>query len=260
MHTGRVGHTANLPKGAKILAPSAIQISGTMWTDTEGMQPHPIAQEMTEAEVKSTIQEYTHAAELAIQAGFDGVELHAANGYLMEQFLNPLSNNRTDSFGGTPEKRMRFVLEIAKGVANKIGKEKVGIRVSPYGAFNDMGAFEGVDQFYGDLAQELSVIGLTYIHVVDHSSMGAPPPSPTVKKMIRENFNGTYILSGGYTAERAEYDLKEDLGDLVAFGRSFISNPDLVEKLKNKIALTPADDTKFYTPGAEGYTDYPVAK
>jgi N-ethylmaleimide reductase len=226
-----------------------------MWTDSEGQKAHPIPQEMTEAEIKSTIQEYIRSAELAIEAGFDGVELHSANGYLMDQFLNPLSNKRTDSYGGTPENRMRFVLEIAKGVVSKIGKERVGIRVSPYGAFNDLNAFEGVDQFYGALAKELSAIGLTYIHVVDHSSMGAPQVSPVVKKLIRENFKGAYVLSGGYSAEKAEHDLVENLGELVAFGRPFISNPNLVEKLKNKTHLTEPDAAKFYTPGPEGYTD-----
>jgi N-ethylmaleimide reductase len=256
MHCGRVSHPANLPQGAKILAPSATQLIGEMWTDAKGMQPYPVPQEMTEAEVKSAIQEYIHSAELSIQAGFDGIELHAANGYLIEQFLNPAINKRTDSYGGSPENRMRFVLEIAKGVVEKIGGDRVGIRISPYGVFNGTGAFEGIDEFYASLSQKLSALGLVYIHVVDHQSMGAPQVSPKVKKLIRENFKGTYILSGGYNLEKAEHDLLEKAGDLVAFGRAFISNPNLPQRLREKLPLTEADAAKFYTPGPEGYTDY----
>jgi N-ethylmaleimide reductase len=256
MHTGRVSHPANLPPGASILAPSAVPLSGQMWTDAQGMQNYPLAREMTEADIKAAITEYAHSAELAIQAGFDGVELHGANGYLIEQFLNPSANHRTDSYGGSAEGRMRFALEVAQAVVNKIGGDRTGIRLSPYGVFNDTGAFEGVDQFYGELAKKLSALGLAYIHVVDHSAMGAPAVSPEVKRLIRENFKGTYILSGGFDAEKAEHDLVENKGDLVAFGRPFISNPDLVEKMRTHATLKPADPNTFYTPGPQGYTDY----
>lgn len=256
MHTGRVSHPANMPPGAKIMAPSAIALSGKMWTDSEGQQDHPSPHEMTEAEIKATIQEYIHSAELAIQAGFDGVELHAANGYLIEQFLNPNANKRTDQYGGSAENRMRFALEIAKGTAEKIGADRVGIRVSPYGVFNDTGAFDGIEKFYTDFSQKLSALGLLYIHVVDHSSMGAPAVSPEIKRAIRENFKGKYILSGGYDAERAEQDLIEKKGDLVAFGRPFMSNPDLVAKLRDGKPLTAVDLSTSYTPGEKGYNDY----
>ena len=256
MHTGRVSHPANMPAGTRILAPSAIALSGSMWTDTMGMQPHPKPEEMTRSDIQAAIAEFVRSARLAIQAGFDGVELHGANGYLLEQFLNPNVNKRQDEYGKTAEGRMRFVLEVAQAVAREIGADRTGIRVSPYGAFNDTGAFEGVDQFYGALAGKLSALGLVYIHVVDHSAMGAPAPSPEVRRQIRQNFKGKTILSGGYDAARAERDLAEGKGDLVAFGRPFISNPDLVEKLKAGSALKPANPATFYTPGAEGYTDY----
>ncbi len=260
MHTGRVCHPANMPAGSRIVAPSAMALSGNMWTDAMGMQPHPRPEEMSRTDIQAAIQEFVHSARLAIQAGFDGVELHAANGYLLEQFLNPNANKRQDEFGGEPDQknegRMRFVLEIARAVAREIGPDRTGIRVSPYGVFNDMGAFKGVDEFYGVLAGKLSEIGLVYIHVVDHSAMGAPGPSPEVKRRIRQAFKGKYILSGGYNAGRAERDLAEGKGDLVAFGRSFLANPDLVEKLKNSSPLKPANPATFYTPGAEGYTDY----
>lgn len=257
MHTGRVSHPANMPKGAMVMSSSAVKLSGQMWTDDQGMQDYPIPKEMTEDDIQTCIQEFVIGAENAIKAGFDGVELHSANGYLLEQFLNPLCNKRTDTYGGSAEGRMKFVLEVARAVSAKIGEDKVGIRVSPYGAFNDMGAFEGVDEFYETLARKLSDLGLLYIHVVDHSSIGAPPVSPQVKRLIRANFKGSYILSGGYdSAEKAETDLIEGKGDLVAFGRLYISNPDLVEKLKSKASLKWPDSKTFYTPGAHGYTDY----
>lgn len=258
MHCGRVSHPANLPDGAQVLAPSAVPLTGKIWTDSAGEQPYALAQEMTLAQVKEAIQEYIHSAELAIEAGFDGVELHAANGYLLEQFLNPRANKRTDAYGGSAENRMRFLLEVAKGAAVKIGADRIGLRVSPYGANCDMGAFDGIDSFYGDLAKKMSDIGLAYIHVVDHSALGASPVSPEAKRLIRENFKGLYILSGGYDLERAEKDLQDGKGDLVAFGRNFISNPDLVTKLQKNWPLTAVDPSTFYTPGAKGYTDYPV--
>ncbi len=256
MHTGRASHPLNLPDGATILAPSAIQLSGTMWTDSKEMQPYPVPKEMTLEEIKNTQAEYVKSAELAVQAGFDGIELHAANGYLMEQFLNSNVNKRTDAYGSDPIGRMKFVLEIAEQTVKKIGASKVGIRISPYGAFNDTGEFEGIQEFYVQLTQKLSTLGLAYIHIVDHSSMGAPVVSSELKSKIRDNFKGALILSGGYTVDKAEVDLMENKSDLIAFGRPFISNPDLVEKFKTGTALKEADATTFYTPGPKGYTDY----
>lgn len=253
MHTGRASHLENMPPGAKILAPSPVALSGQIWTDSSGLQNYPTPSEMTMEEIKLTISEYAHCSQLAIMAGFDGVELHSANGYLLEQFLNPKPNRRTDDYG---HNRMRFVLEVAEAVANKIGPDKVGIRLSPYGVFNDTGEFEGIDEFYVSLTQKLSNLSLLYVHIVDHSDQGAPPVSEDLKRKIRETFKGYYILSGGYSAEKAEADLIENKGDLVAFGRPFISNPDLVEKLKSQVPLTPGDKTTFYTPGSKGYLDY----
>ena len=253
MHTGRASHVENMLPGTKVLAPSAIALSGTIWTDSKNMQSYPVPQEMTQADINLTISEFAHSAQLAIQAGFDGVELHAANGYLLEEFLNPKCNKRDDEYG---QNRMRFVLEVAQAVSKKIGGDKTGIRISPYGVFNDTGEFPGIDEFYTEFSKHLSDLGLVYVHMVDHSDQGAPPVSADLKRKIRETFKGTYILSGGYNAEKAEHDLLEKKGDLVAFGRPFIANPDLVTKLKNKTALTTADQAKFYTPGPEGYSDY----
>lgn len=256
MHTGRVAHPLNLPPAATILAPSAIAAPGEMWTDQQGQQPMPVPRAMSGDEVKAAITEYAHAAQLAVTAGFDGVELHAANGYLMEQFLNNASNQRTDEWGGSIENRIRFVVEVARASAAQIGAHRVGIRVSPYGVFNGMTSDKDTDALYIKLMQALSEIGIAYVHVVDHSSMGAPPVSAHIKATIRASFNGSYVLSGGYDLARANADLDAGRGDLVAFGRAFISNPDLPHKLESGLPLTPADATAFYTPGEKGYTDY----
>ena len=256
MHTGRVGHAANMPTGSRILAPSAIAMSGEMWTDSHGMQPHPVPEAMSEDEIAAAIAEYVQAAQNAVAAGFDGVELHGANGYLIDQFLNTASNQRGDRWGGSVENRIRFAVEVARACAAAIGAERVGMRVSPYGVFNDMRPDAKMDALYLRLVEALNEIGLVYIHIVDHSSMGAPQVSPELKAKIRANFKGKYILSGGYDAARANADLDAQKGDLVAFGRPFISNPDLVSKLRSGAALTPPDASTFYTPGEKGYTDY----
>jgi len=256
MHTGRVSHPANMPAGSKILAPSALKLEGEIWTDTQSMQAYATPAEMTEAEIASTIAEYANAAKRSIEAGFDGVEVHAANGYLIDQFLNTATNQRTDQWGGSVENRIRFAVEVAKATVAAIGADRTGMRISPYGAFNGTVADAKMDALYLRLIEEINKLGLVYIHVVDHSSMGAPEVSPELKSKIRANFKGKYILSGGYDAARANTDLDAQHGDLVAFGRPFISNPDLVGKLQNGTALTAPDFSTFYTPGEKGYTDY----
>ena len=256
MHCGRVAHTLNLPSGMEIMAPSAIRLEGEIWTDQQGLQPHSQPEEMTESDVLAAIEEYAHSAELAIQAGFDGVELHGANGYLIDQFLNTASNQRSDQWGGSISNRTRFAVEVAKKVVAKIGGDRVGMRVSPYGAFNGMVGDSHTDDLHEYLATQLQKVGLLYIHIVDHSSMGAPEVKPSVKKAIRENFKGTVILSGGYDVKRANADLDAKKGELFAFGRPFISNPHLITKMKNKKTLLTADPATFYTADEKGYTDY----
>lgn len=258
MHTGRSSHTANLPPGASVLAPSVAAFSGEIWVDPDGNKPASPPHAMTAEQIESTINEYAKCAELAVEAGFDGVELHGANGYLIDQFLNTTSNQRTDQWGGSLPNRIRFAVEVAKRCAAKIGADRVGMRISPYGAFNAMVADPAMDDLFESLAKELSGLNLLYIHVVDHSSMGAPEVSANIKAKIRKAFKGTYILSGGYDRARAEADLQQKLGDLVAFGRPFLSNPNLVNKLREGRELTAPDFSTFYTPGAKGYTDYPL--
>ena len=258
MHCGRVGHALNLPAGARLLAPSAIAAAGDMYTDAEGMKKNGMPQAMTEADIKATIEEFAQAARNAVAAGFDGIELHGANGYLLEQFIRPNSNQRTDRYGGPIENRARFVLEVVDAVINAIGKDKVGIRLSPFGVFNDMPLYDAMEADYGWLAQQLNARGLVYIHLVDHSSMGAPPVPESMKATFRSTFKKTLVLSGGYDASRAESDLAAGKGDLIAFGRPFLANPDLVARCKTGAALNAPDFSTFYTPGAKGYTDYPA--
>ncbi|WP_129779162.1 alkene reductase [Peristeroidobacter soli] len=256
MHTGRVSHALNLPEAARVIGPAAIVTPGEMWTDQSGQQPFPVPEVMSEKDIADTITEFATASKLAIQAGFDGVELHGANGYLLEQFLNVASNQRTDRWGGSVENRIRFVEAVAKASVEAIGADRVGIRLSPYGVFNGSTPDAQTDELYLTLIERLNTLGLLYIHIVDHSSMGAPPVSPELKAKLRAAFKGTYILSGGYDAARANADLAEQRGDLVAFGRPFISNPNLVEKLKASASLQAPDPNTFYTPGEKGYTDY----
>lgn len=257
MHTGRVSHTYNMPTGTKVLAPSAIGMTGEIYTDKNGQQSYPTPQAMTLIEIEETQKEFVRASNNAIVAGFDGVELHGANGYLLDQFINPCSNKRKDDYGNSVENRSRFVIETAQKVSTAIGSDKTGIRLSPYGAFNDMVAFDGLEDTYEYLARELGKLKLAYIHIVDQSDMGAPAVTASVKNKIKTAFGGTIIASGGFNTQSAEETLVAGKGDLIAFGRPFISNPDLVYRMQNNISLDTPDFSTLYTPGEKGYTDYP---
>jgi N-ethylmaleimide reductase len=258
MHTGRVGHPLNLPAGARILAPSAVAVPGEVYTDQQGMQPHPVPHAMAAADVAITRGEFVQAARNAIAAGFDGVELHGANGYLLEQFLSPHTNQRTDAYGGTIDNRIRFVIEVARAVSEAIDGERVGMRLSPYGVNAGMAAYDETDATHVTLVHGLMKAGIQYIHVVDHSAMGAPPVPETLKAALRQAWPRTFIASGGFDRTTAETALREGKADLIAFGRPFLSNPDLVERLEKGLPLTAPDFATFYTPGPKGYTDYPV--
>jgi N-ethylmaleimide reductase len=258
MHTGRVAHRANLPAGAEVLGPVAGVCPGEMYTDALGLQPYSPARAMTEADIAQAVAEFAHSARLAIEAGFDGVELHGANGYLIEQFLNPNVNLRTDGYGGGSEGRNRFALEVVQAVAAAIGADKLGIRLSPYGVFNGTGPYAEVDAQYLALGQELSALGLLYLHVLDHAALGAPPVPEALKTQLRDGFDGPFMLAGGFDRASAEAVLAERRADLIAFGRPFLANPDLVERLRSGAALNAPDMATFYTPDAKGYTDYPA--
>ena len=258
MHAGRIGHPLNLPEGARLVGPSAIAAPGEMWTDQQQLQPHPVPAEMSEDDIRAAIEGFAQAARNAREAGFDGVEIHGANGYLVDQFLNPAANQRADAWGGSPEARGNFAFAVAEAVAAAIGADRTGIRLSPYGAFNGMAVHDALDATFEALAARLGTLKLAYVHLVDHASMGAPEVPQATKDRIRAAFGGPIVLSGGYDAARAEQDLAAGKGELVAFGRPFIANPDLVAKLQAGAPLRDADPTTFYTPGEQGYTDYPL--
>ena len=231
---------------------------GEMYTDAKGMQPHSTPRAMSEKDIAAAVAEYAQASKLAIEAGFDGVELHAANGYLIEQFLNANVNKRADGWGGSIAARNRFALEVARAAVAAIGAERVGIRLSPHGAFNATGAFPETDAQFLELVQGLSALKLSYLHLLDHSAMGAPAVPEALKAALRAAFKGTFILAGGFDAASAEAALKAGKADLVAFGRPFLANPDLVARMRAGATLNAPDMGTFYTPGAKGYTDYPT--
>ena len=258
MHTGRVTHLANLPAGAEVVAPTSEVCPGEMYTDAQGMQPHSPPRAMNQADIDRAIGEYASSAKLAIEAGFDGVELHAANGYLIEQFLNANVNTRGDGYGGSIEGRNRFALEVARVTVAAIGAQRVGVRLSPYGVFNGTGGFPGTDEQFLALAREFSGLGLQYLHVLDHSAMGAPSVPAELKAALRAAFKGTFILAGGFDRDSAETALQAGQADLIAFGRPFLANPDLVKRMQARAPLNEIDMDTFYTPGPKGYTDYPA--
>ncbi len=263
MHTGRVFHPLNLPAGAEGVAPSAVAAKGQMWTDQQQLQDQPTPRALRPDELARVRDEFVHSARLALEAGFDGVELHAANGYLLEQFLNPASNQRTDEYGGSVPNRARFVLEVARAVVQAIGADRTGIRLSPWGVASDMPHYPEIDETYAYLAEELQKIGLVYLHLVDHQSMGAPAVPAETVDTIRQKFTNTLILSGGYTTVEQIDAALAGPADLVAIGRPFISNPDLVARLEQGLPLAESDPATYYAPGphgfADGYTDYPTA-
>ncbi len=261
MHTGRISHILNMSEGTEIMAPSAIKATGQMWTDAKGLQDYPTPKAMTAADIILTQEEYVNASKNAIKAGFDGVELHCANGYLLEEFLSPISNVRTDKYDGTLENRCRFVIEVVTKVVHAIGKEKTGIRLSPYGVAGDMPNYPEIDATYNYLSIELNKLDIAYIHLVDHSSMGAPNVPVEIKQLIRKNFKNTLIICGGYDKESAEKEIESGLCDLIGFGRAFINNPDLVARLEHNYELSQnLKMDLFYTSEAHGYIDYPVYK
>ncbi|KAA0992880.1 alkene reductase [Dyadobacter aurulentus] len=254
MHTGRIGHESNLPTGSRLAGVSDVRAAGQIWTDGEGMQPFSQPEPLSKTGVEEVIEGYVKAAQNAIEAGFDGIELHAANGYLLEQFLNPHTNNRTDEYGGSIENRARAVLLVVEKVAAAIGREKVGIRFSPFSTFNDLPAYDAgeVTETYAFLANKLNGLGIAYLHL-----MVTPDVLPEALYAIRGNFEGAIIQCAGLTPESAQAVLADDFADLVAFGQLFLANPDLVTRIETGGELNEPDYDTFYTPDEKGYTDYP---
>jgi 2,4-dienoyl-CoA reductase-like NADH-dependent reductase (Old Yellow Enzyme family) len=218
--------------------------------------PCSAPRELNTGEVKQVIADFAHAAANAIAAGFDGVELHGANGYLIEQFLNPFTNNRTDEYGGSVENRCRFLLEAIDACIAKIGADKVAIRLTPYGDMHELPHYDEIEATYHYLATELGNRGIAFIHLMDQKSRGSFALPKDFLQRFRQWYSGTIILAGGLDKERAEVLLNEGLIDLAAFGEPFIANPDLVERMENNWPLTPADRNLHYVLGNKGYTDW----
>ncbi|BDW93716.1 alkene reductase [Flagellimonas marinaquae] len=258
-HTGRVSASLNLPNGGETIAPSVVPLTEMeMYTDQEGMQPHDIPREMTFEDILQVQNEYVTASKKLIEAGIDGIEIHSANGYLLEQFLDPKTNQRNDEYGGNYKNRGRFVLETVQKVVQAIGPDKVGIRFSPYGVVNGMsGEYDDLVSLYTYLAQELSKQNIAYIHIADQrSAMAAPEFATQIWKTIGDNFNGTMIGGGDVDSATKAENLLEDGYDLVYIGRPFIANPNLIDKLKHNEELTPLNPDLLYSPGPEGYIDW----
>lgn len=262
-HVGRVSHVSNQPDGiAPVSSTAQVARNSQAWGLKEDGTAGPVdvstPRALTTEEVKSVIQDFARAAGSAIDAGFDGVELHGANGYLIEQFLNPLVNDRTDQYrGDTIENRVRFLLEAVDTVIEKIGAPRTAVRLSPYGGLFDMGLYGDVEQTYLYLADQLSKRGLAYVHLMDQLSRGSTPiPSDFLQK-FRSHYKGTLILAGGMTRERAQELIHDGLIDIAAFGEPFIANPDLVDRLRNEWKLVQPDRSLSFGGGPEGYTDYP---
>lgn len=255
-HAGRAHHPSWTPLDAQPVAPSPIAIQGQTYTP-QGLQPHVTPRALEELELLEVVEQFVHSARLAIEAGFDGVELHGANGYLLDQFLRDGSNERTDAYGGSIENRARLLLEVTDAVIAAIGRERVGVRVSPTGSYQDMSDSDPVATFTY-VARELSKRQVAYLHVSEPIAGQGVAPGPRVTPSLRAAFQGTLILSGGYDGESAGAALEQREGDLVAFGVPFLANPDLPQRLATGAPLNAPDVQTFYSPDAKGYTDYPA--
>lgn len=261
-HVGRVSHPSIQPDHARPVAPSAIAPAGWVHTADGSRATFVTPQPLTQPEIQDIVRDYAAAARRAIAAGFDGVELHGANGYLIDQFLRSGSNTRTDAYGGPVAFRTRFLREVVEAVTAAIDADRVGVRLSPRGPFNDMRDADPLETF-GHAAELLNSHGLAYLHIVEPKSgrdaenpAAQLQPGPRVTTEIRARFRGTLMLNGGYTRDEAEETVEAGEGDLVSFGKPFISNPDLVDRFAADAPLQPVDSSTLYTAGAEGYTDY----
>lgn len=252
-HVGRISHESFQPGGAAPVAPSAIAAEGQAFTEA-GFVPFPVPRALETDEIPGIVADFRRAAENARAAGFDAVEIHGANGYLIDQFLRDGTNRRTDRYGGSIANRARFLLEVTEEVAGVWGADRVGVRVSPVSPFNSM-ADSDPQALFGHVAEALSGRGIAFLHVVEN----APgQDSPVDFAALRRAFRGTYIANNGYDLARAGAALREGRADLVAFGTPFIANPDLPERLRRGAPLAEADRASFYGGSAKGYTDYPA--
>ncbi|EPB91947.1 hypothetical protein HMPREF1544_01241 [Mucor circinelloides 1006PhL] len=257
-HIGRAGSKDRNPNQEQVVGPSDIPCPGKDFTGIDYEQPRAL----TVDEIKAVINDFAQAAKNAIEAGFDGVELHGANGFLIDQFINSSSNQRTDIYGGSSENRARFALEVVDAVVQAVGAERTAIRFSPGGEFQGMGD-DNAEKTWGYLTAELQKNhpDLAYLHMIEsRSNIFADSQTGLVDTLepYRKLFKGPFITAGGFSnAQEFAEEIAEKTGDLIAYGRAFIANPDLPERLRNGWELNPYDRNTFYTNGVEGYTDYP---
>ncbi len=254
-HVGRISHPSLQPGGALPVAPSALRPEGETFTH-DGLKPFVTPRALELAEIPGIIAQHREGARNALEAGFDGVEIHAANGYLLDQFLRDGSNRRDDAYGGSVANRLRLLLEVTEAVAGVWGAERVGVRLSPVNGFNSI-RDSRPDQTFGHAARRLGEFGLAYLHVVEADFAGSAPPQSFDKRALREAFGGAYIANGGYDLEGARRALASGAADLVSFGAPYVANPDLVARLRIGAPLNVPDPATFYGGDERGYTDYP---
>jgi N-ethylmaleimide reductase len=254
-HVGRISHPTLLPDGALPVAPSAIKPAGKAFT-YQGLVDYVEPRALDANELSSIVADYVHATKSALAAGFDGVEIHAANGYLLDQFLRDGTNQRTDQYGGSFENRARFLLEVTKAVVDVAGSDKVGVRISPVNPFNDM-KDSNPQALFNFVTQSLNQFNLAYLHVVEGGIHGGGIADPFDFDALRKLFKGPYMANLAYDKARGNAVVASGHADVVAYGVPFIANPDLVERFRTDAPLNEADSSTFYGGTEKGYTDYP---
>jgi N-ethylmaleimide reductase len=258
-HVGRISHRSLQPDNAQPVAPSALQPEGHVYT-YDGPKPFETPRALALNEIPAIIDQFRVGAEHALRAGFDGVEIHGANGYLLDQFLRDGTNRRTDAYGGSLENRARLMLEVTRAVSSVWGADRVGVRLSPLNSYNDM-RDSNPEATFGYVADKLSDFGLAYLHVTESGSQTAGAAGPAFDPgILRHTYRGVYMTNGGYSLERANQTLAEGKADIIAFGALFLANPDLPVRFASRAALNAPDPSTFYGGDAKGYTDYPALR
>ena len=256
-HVGRISHQSFQPGGKLPVAPSAIRPNGQAYT-ANGFEPIPTPRALETDEIPGIVQQYAQGARNAMEAGFDGVEVHGANGYLIDQFLRDGTNKRTDQYGGSIENRTRFLLEVVDAVIAAAGAERTGLRISPQNGQNDISDSDP-QRLFNHVASALSGKGLAYLHVIEGDTGGTPVP-PFDYQEIKRCFGGIVIANNGFDKARADEAIEEGRADLIAFGKPFIANPDLVIRLFLDAPLMPVNRETLYGGSEQGYTDYPILR
>jgi N-ethylmaleimide reductase len=254
MHVGRVAHSFNKPSSAETVAPSAVKAAGQMYTDRAGLQEMPTPRALSIEEIPQVIEEYKQATINAFEVGFDGVELHAASGYLPMQFMSTNTNLRKDQYGGSVENRVRFVTETLQAMCSVRGSDKIGIRIWPGSEFNDVHDSHPAET-YTELLKKVGPLKLAYVHVIR-----SPDPHLDSFKLVRDNYKGTIIINGGFDCKMGQDAIQNGQADLISYGSLYLANPDLTERFKKNAPLNAPDPKTFYTPGPQGYVDYPFLK